>query len=187
MRDYAADMIAWMTDAVKRLPPNATIVAHQLVGELKARDPDLLDGWLRLQAEESLRRAVQRLVAPRRPQLSRAPTTPAHTAAHSFREAARALKAGDSQPLETILNRTYTIHGRTMTLASMTSEHLRTALQEFARSADRIRMEVAFLTALADRCEREHATVGDLYDETTLNAMWTSITAPTIRSNAARS
>ncbi len=30
-RDYVADMNAWMVQAVKRLPPNAGIVARQIV------------------------------------------------------------------------------------------------------------------------------------------------------------
>lgn len=182
MRDYAADMNAWMVQAVKRLPPNAGIVARQIVAELRRKDPDLLDGWLRLQAEDSLRRELQHLVTPPRKRRIASASAPAHSASRNFREAALALKAGDGEPLQGVLQRSYQVDGTTMRLGSMTAPHLRSVAQGFARSADRARMEAAFLEALANKCEQAKATVGDLYDEQTITTMWHNITRSASRS-----
>lgn len=176
MRDYQAEMTAWIAQAMTRLPANAAIMAHQLVNELRRSDPDLLDGWLRLDAEEAVKRLVRRQL-PNRSRSGDAPGMRTHYSARPFQLAAQALAGGDPTLMQGLLARTYLVNGIQRPLAQLNGPQLTNVADTFARSAEEHLMHEAFLRELARRCTQSGCSVGDLYDEQTIADIWNSMRA----------
>ncbi len=174
MRDYQAEMTAWIAQAMTRLPPNAAIMAHQLVNELRRSDPDLLDGWLRLDAEEAVKRAIRAHLSGHNRRGNAPGMRPAY-GTQPFRRATQALAAGDPTPMQEILTRTYLVDGVARPLAQLNGPQLTNVADTFARSAEEHLMHEAFLRELARKCTQSECSVGDLYDEQTIATIWDSM------------
>jgi hypothetical protein len=52
MRDYLGEAAVLITEAKETVPDNRRVAAARLVERLRAEDPELLAGWLDVQAEQ---------------------------------------------------------------------------------------------------------------------------------------
>lgn len=164
-RDYVAEMLDKINAgfAVESdLPLNAMMVAKRIVIELEETDPDLLRGWLHLQAEDILRRYVGLVQGSER----------AHNRAVSgrraFQEAREAHENGDSEPLmahTTWLSTMYVVDDSytRRPLGECTAVDLRYVSGRYETTARRASFEAVFFNMLADKVGDDK--VGDVYSE----------------------
>lgn len=167
-RNYAHEMRAKINElAVGTYIP--AMIAHQVVRWAKENDPDLLEGWLKAQAEAFIRQAINEMERSKRAAArhSKSPT--------SFREDARAHEAGDSTRLRGWLEVAFSLsNGTRMPLKEMTRIELTDVATTYAVRAEGNAMTSAFLKAIASRVGQ--GRVSDHFDDTTLRDMWGSLT-----------
>lgn len=164
-RDYAAEMLDKITAgfAVESdLPINAAVVAKRVIAELEATDPDLLQGWLRLQAEDTLRRYAGLVQSAERSH------NRAVSGRRAFQEAREAHENGDSEPLRAhttwlstmfVVDDSYTRRA----LGECTAVDLRYVSGRYETTARRASFEALFFKMLADKVGDDK--VGDVYSE----------------------
>lgn len=148
-RDYISEMNARIDVATQGSGWVAGIVAEKLHAELLEADPDLLDGWLRAVAVDTLRLTigtrsrVQRIVARRR------------SASRAFQAATDGVeKSGDAAPLLGLFAVNYVVDDSNTRkqAADMTGpEHLFVAVNTYQRSANQALMLAAFHRAVAEK------------------------------------
>lgn len=170
MRDYVADMRA-VIDAEASGEYIAGTVAERIVEKLRATDPDLLTGWLDVQAVNLIRDAIG--------QRDRSQRTAARYAGPRsvFSDAADAAQNGDSSRLRGLLTTVYVVDETNLRkpLASMTAEDLKFASGAYADRAADMKMHATFLAAVA-RKVKAGKTVGDHFTEQQLADMLASLT-----------
>jgi len=169
-RDYAADMRA-VIDAEAHGTYAPPIVAAHVVEKLRATDPDLLIGYLQVQAVQIIRHAIN---------LRDCSTRSYNRTAVSrsvFRQAAEDFEAGDADALVTgFLDEPYRVEGGDkMPLRLMRAAELTFAADDYAGRAHEHLMQEAFLRALARKCRTK--PVGEVFDEEKVAALWASISA----------
>ena len=170
-RDYVTEMDAHIEAATRGSGWVAAIVAEKLHAELLETDPDLLDGWLRAVAVDSLRLAIgtrsrsQRTVARRR------------AGSRAFRDAvAEAEQSGDTAPLLGLFSVDYVVdeENTRKRAADMTGpEHLFVAENTYQRSANEALMLAAFHRAVAEKVGKRRTS--EVFSETEYEAMYLSI------------
>jgi hypothetical protein len=141
-------------------------LARDIIRKLQRSDPDLLRGWLELQAEEVLREHISRQSRSQRAYNRRV------SGRKSFGEAVdKYAESGDSKALTSWLDCSYTVDEKNtkMTLGDMTAAELDFAAQYHQKLADTNAFEAAFLAALARKVGE--STVGNLYTESQLVEM----------------
>lgn len=169
-RDYAAE-VRVLVDAACTGTWSAPSVAIGVVNHLRAKDPELLAGFLDLCAVEVVRNLVN----------GRDRSTRSYnrkTASRSvFKEAADKHEQGDTEPLETLtcfLQELYVIEdGTKKPLKNMRAPELNFAADEFTERARQSQMREAFLRALAKRCGEK--SVGEIFTEDQVAALWLSV------------
>jgi hypothetical protein len=171
-RDYLAEMDARIAAATEGSGWVAAIVAEKLHAELLETDPDLLDGWLRATAADTLRLAIgmrsrnQRLIARRR------------AGARAFSEAAgEAEQTGDTAPLIGLFTVDYVVDAENTRkrAADMTGpEHLFVAENTYQRSANQALMLAAFHRAVAAKVGDQRTS--DVFSPEQYERLYLSIT-----------
>jgi len=167
VRNYADEMQKVIQVAVAtRKTYTATGLAHEITKRLRRTDPELLHGWLELQAEEVLREHISRQSRSQRAH-NRAVTGRA-----DFGDAVKKYaETGDENTLTSWLDCTYTVdeNHTKMTLSDMGEDELNFAATYHQKLADTNAFEARFLSALADKVGT--GTVGDHFTETQVAEM----------------
>lgn len=157
-RDYIAEMRA-LIDKEAAGEYVSGLVAAEVVGKLRANDPDLLAGWLDIQAVSLLHQAINNRDRSRR--------TAARIAAPRsvFASAAAAHEGGDPAPLRGLLDTHYVVNPEDLRkpLASMTANDLRYVAGRYHERAEDALMEEAFFMALSKKVGK--GTVGEHFTE----------------------
>lgn len=169
-RDYVAEMRAVMDAETGDGPYVAAVAAEHIVDKLRATDPDLLSGWLDVQAVPLINAAIR--------DRDRSVRAHARTAATRsvFRSAAEAAESGDTEALGQFLRTVYVVEdGSRVRLAEMRKPDLVFAADDYRERAQSNLLQEAFLRALAKKVG--HDRVSDHFDDAQLTALWQSITA----------
>lgn len=167
-RDFAAEMRAVIDAATGTGPYISRVAAAEIVGKLRADDPELLVGWLELQAEEMLWKSIND-----RDRSVRA-TARANASRDRFRSAADAAEHGDVEPMRRLLDMPFvTEGGQRKPLGKMTGADCGFVAGGYERSVRRARMHASLMRAL----ERKIGSglVEDHFTEETLRVMWQSL------------
>lgn len=168
-RNYASDMRQVIDAETSHGPYVSAVVAEHIVEKLKATDPELLSGWLDLQAIQFVRLAINARDCSQR---SHARMTAGRSV---FRDAALAAEAGEPDALGAFLNTVYVVEdGSRVRLSEMTKPDLLWVAEGYARRAAEHLLQEAFLRAVAKRVGARK--VSDVFDEQKLNRLWQSIT-----------
>lgn len=168
-RNYASDMRAVIDEATSHGPYVSAVIAEQVVEKLRANDPDLLHGWLDLQAVQFVRLAINARDCSQR---SHARMTAGRSV---FRDAAAAAEAGDPEPLGAFLKTVYVVEdGSRVRLSEMTKPDLLFVAEAYAQRAAESLLQEAFLRAVAKKVGGRK--VSDVFSEDKLNHLWRSIT-----------
>jgi hypothetical protein len=169
-RNFAAEMRSLIDAETSTGPYVSAVVAEHIVEKLLATDTDLLDGWLRAQAVNFLRHAINLRDCSQR-------THARMTASRSvFRNAAEAADAGDTEALGSFLHTVYVIEdGSRVRLSEMRKPELLFVADDYGRRASDALLQEAFLRALAKKVGTKR--VSDVYDEDKLAKLWQSISA----------
>jgi hypothetical protein len=171
-RDYAAEMGARIETATSGSDWTAAVVAEKLHAELLETDPELLDGWLRLMAADTLRLAIGLR--------SRRQRTVARVRARSraFGKAAEAAEeSGDVTPLIGLFAVDYVIDSDNTRkrAADMTGpEHLFVAENTYQRSANEALMLAAFHRAVAAKVRNRKTS--DVFSAEQYERLYLSVT-----------
>lgn len=164
-RDYAAAMRAIIDAETSDGPYLPRRVADDIVLKLRHTDPDLLDGWLQLQASTLLFQAIDSRDRSRRSYARRS------AAGGAFRAAVGKHQAGDGEELRRFLDMPLTIDtGHHKRLADLTGTELRYVADVYAARASDNLMMAAFLRALAKKVGRR--TVAEHYTDEALARIW---------------
>lgn len=167
-RNFAADMRTVIDAETAHGPYVSAVVAAHIVEKLDATDPELLNGWLREQAVNFLRHAINLRDCSVR---SHARATATRSV---FRDAAEKAEAGDMEALGTFLSVVHVIEdGSRMRLAEMRRPELVYVAETYDRRAAENALQAAFLGALARKVGK--GKVSDHFDETKLADLWNSI------------
>lgn len=167
-RDFIAEMRAIIDAETSSGPYISGVVAEHIVEKLRANDPELLDGWLNVQAASFLRHAINLRDCSAR--------TYARTATRRgvFAKAAQEHEAGNSAPLVRWLNVPFAVEdGSRKRLADLTAADLDFAASTYEARAAENAMTASFLRALRKKVGR--LTVGDKFSDEQLTAMWASL------------
>lgn len=192
-RDYAADMRAQINAVIDQPGTfNLPVVARELAEKLRATDPDLLHGWLDLQAEHRLydaireigriQRRIARVNSNRSKSIlspgSKKPTEPEKRS--MFRNAAQKAKAGDATELQEFrngwLSTRFTIGNQQWLLADMTGTQVITVANDYRDKAQPLLMQEAFLRAVAKKTGPDNL-VRDKFTDDKLAELWCSLSA----------
>jgi hypothetical protein len=151
-------------------PYTSALIAEQIVEKLRATDPDLLQGWLDMQAVGFLRHAINLRDCSQR---SHARATAGRSV---FRDAADAADDGDAGPLSAFLATVYVVEdGSRVRLSEMRQPELIYAADDYGKRAAENLLQEAFLRALAKKVGT--GRVSDHYDDSKLTELWLSITS----------
>jgi hypothetical protein len=169
-RDYVSDMRA-VIDREASGEYISGVVAVEIVGKLRANDPDLLGGWLDAQAVTLVHQAVNDRDRSLR---ARARTTGPRSV---FAEAASRHERGDSSALESMLDAPYVVNAEDLRkpLGAMTSSDLTFVADGYRGRAASAAMEAAFFAALAKKVGS--GTVADHFTDEKLSELRASLRA----------
>lgn len=144
------------------------IVANRIVRTLRDSDPELLDSWLSMQAEQMVRQAINE-----RDRSQRASARTASTRS-VFADAARSADAGDPAPLHRWMDTHFSLSSGIRTpLGEMTKEDLNDVSIQYKVRADSHAMMSAFLRGIANRISG--GSVRDHFTDEELDRMWNSL------------
>ena len=156
-RDYVGEMRA-MVDQLASGTYFPPMIAHKIVNELRMKDPELLEGWLFLQAADMIRLSINQRDRSRRS--SARHTLPRSVFGDITKEADR---TGDTARLERWLDSPLSLSsGARMQLREMRSEHLADVSRQYQTRAETQGLMAVFLDALAQ--EVGTGTVADRDD-----------------------
>lgn len=171
-RNYAADMRTLVDEYTTGGEPyNAATLATKITDHLRHTDPDLLSGWLDLQAESMLRTTIARIDASSR---GHARTTSARTA---FAQAVSAHAAtGAEEVFAQWLDTRFTIGEAALRkpLRTMTRGDCQIVASSYEDRARRNNMQAAFLRAIAKKLTGDK-TVGEVFNEGRLATLWAEL------------
>lgn len=159
-REYVAEMRALLDSEANGDP--APVVAERVVGRLRTTDPDLLAGWLDVQAVSLVRDAVGYIDRSGR---ARARAT-----------SARSVFADDAErgDVSGWLSTRYVLDdGRRPTLAEMTAGDLRFVAGQYDAEAKAAKTEAAFMRSIAKRVGS--GVVADVFTEEQIDALRRSL------------
>jgi hypothetical protein len=141
----------------------APVVAARIVAKLSATDPELLAGWLQLQAVAMLTEAIGAI--------DRSARTHARAVASrgAFSDAATAGDVSGFLATRFVVDEQNT----RMALAGMKAEHLRFVAARYSDTAKSARMEAAFFRALAKKVGA--GSVGDHFTNAAVDELRRSI------------
>ena len=165
-RDYVADMRAAIASAVPDGDYVAAVVAGKLVAQLAETDPALLTGWLDLHAVPILTDLIGRRARLTRAVLQR------RAGAHRF---AAIVEAGDLAAMSLFDDVRYVVDDEETRrpLGDMTGEDCRFAAAAYATQELALKLEKAFLLALAKKVGTRR--VREVMSEATVEALRDSI------------
>jgi len=176
-RDYVREMKAILDQHLTNEQYNAAEIARTVVAELRREDPDLLLGWLSVQAVRLVRETIlKRDSTFRGENRQRAAYS---TSRSVFRDAAAEFeRTGDDKPLRSrFMAEVYVIpDGSRVPLRLMTADQLNFAADDFQQRGRESLFREAFLRAVATRCGDR--TVEEVFDEGQLARLWLSIATP---------
>lgn len=157
-------------EQIARAGPSWTsgAIAVQVVEQLRAENPILLEKWLDLHAVESVRTMVTAV--------DRAMRQEARTKSDSvFTDAVARQEAGDRKALAPWLETVYVVttdHSRKR-LMDMNRDDLNFAASMYTKRARTNATQAAFLRAVANKVGG--LTVGEVFDDESLSRMWRSL------------
>lgn len=151
------------------------IVANRIVRQCRDDDPELLEGWLHMQAEAMIRQAINE-----RDRSQRAAARNS-TSRSVFADAAHAAENGDNSRLRGWIDVHFSLStGVRMPLREMTKEDLNDVSLQYKVRADSHAMMAAFLRAIANRIGA--GAVQDYFSDEELGQMYQSLTGQRQRS-----
>lgn len=167
-RDAAAEMRAVIDAHTADGPYVPRVAATEIVGKLRANDPDLLAVWLDGQAEHFVWQAINDRDRSRRGRgafVSRSTT---------FREVAGQHAAGDSSALRSFLAAPYTVaDGTRRPLADLRRDDLLFVAEHYEGRARENGFKAAFMRALSKKVKTD--TVGQHFTDEQLARIWDSL------------
>jgi hypothetical protein len=173
-RDYATEMLDRINSAFAAAsePVSAMVVAKRIVAQLEDTDPDLLQGWLRLNAEDLLRRYAGLV------QSSERSHNRAVSGRRAFADAREAHEAGDSEPLQkhtTWLSSMFVVDDRysRLALGDCTATELRYVSSRYEHTARSASFEAVFFGQLAEKVGDQK--VSEVYTEDEIAAFRNTI------------
>lgn len=167
-RDYAAEMRQKVDELAvgTYFPP---MVAHKIVGDLRNSDPELLWGWLYLQAEHMIRDSINDRDRSARSRARFA--TPRSVFGDAVDHAAR---TGSNERLERWLSAPFSLStGVRMSLRDMDRSNLLDVSRQYETRAETQMMMATFFRVLSDKVG-DHR-VADVCTEEELATMYTSL------------
>jgi hypothetical protein len=169
-RDYIAEMRAVIAAETGEGPYVSAVVAGHIARKLAVTDPDLLDGWLRAMAPFLIRHVINLHDCSTR--------TRARTGARrqQFAEDANAFERGNRSAMSHWLDIRHVVDddGTRKRLADMTAADLTRVADEYDSRATENAMHATFLKAVARKVGTKK-TVADVFDESTLDRLWRSL------------
>lgn len=167
-RDFIAEMRAVIDAETANGPYVSAVVAEHIVEKLSANDPELLDGWLHVQAVSLIRHAINLMDCSKR---SHARTA---TRRGVFAKAVEEHEKGNAEPLVVWLNVPFPVEdGSRKRLAELTAADLKFVAAEYENRAAENALTAAFMRKLAAKVGR--GTVADKFTDDQLIAMWNSL------------
>lgn len=168
-RDYAVEMSEWI---VKSLPDGdytPTILAADILTDLQQNDPDLLGGWLMLNAGSLITSTLRGMRAKDRANNRRS------AGRGAFSDAADRFAAGDAKPLRSFLDTTrHRIEGGVnRKLGDMTAADCLYVADKYAGESRTLEFQAVFLQVLARKIG--NGTVRDTYDNEKLRVLQDNI------------
>lgn len=168
-RDYVAEMRAVIDAETAHGPYASPVVAEHIVEKLRAVDPDLLSGWLDVQAVSILRHAINLRDCSVR---SRVRATAGRSV---FARDVSAHEAGEATALAGWLAVVHVVEGGSRKrLAEMTADDLGFVADDYGRRAAENALAESFLRALARKVGT--GKVSDHFTDAELAGLWQSIT-----------
>jgi predicted ferric reductase len=169
-RDFNAEMNAFIDEVLGVAPFVAAVAAEKTVAKLREQDVELLTGWLDTNAEQFIREEITARDRAVRRHIRQSANT------RRFADAADSHDEGDDTPLSQFLTMPLTVEdGLRKRLTDMNAADLQFSAEHYRQRETDNRMMKVFLLALKKKVGKQ--TVGDVFDETTLAAMWRSITS----------
>lgn len=168
VRDYGTEMRRVIDSATSSGAYTSCVVATEIVERLRVEDPELLDGWLRAQATQFIRMAIN--------DRDRSIRTAARHRARpaAFAEAVTTHQAGDSTQLRGWLDVPFTLEdGSRKPLGKLRRDDLLYVAGTYARRTEDNRLMDAFMTALAKKVGTR--TVSEHYADHELTTMFDSL------------
>lgn len=193
-RDYVAEVRALIDEAISQGPYSAPLLARQLVEKLRANDPELLEGWLDLGAENHLREVIIKIDRVSRTQMRQAHRVagaksvfdatgkqPSETDQRAMFDLARRQyeESGDPSALNEFrsggwLATRFVVDGLRKPLGSLTGTQVTVVADAYRRNADPILRQEAFLRAIAKRVG-PNRTVEEVYSNEKLIDLWVTV------------
>jgi hypothetical protein len=170
-RDYVAELRELIDNELESSEVDIAIVAREIVEKLAVNDPDLLEGWMHIVAESSLRDWIRSLLASKR---SRATHQRPRTA---FAQAAKRLEAGESveDTVKPWLQTKFVgASGNQKNLGDMDHDDLGAARETYDKHARSNALRAALFAALEKKVKT--GTVSDHYDNEKITKLWISLT-----------
>ena len=163
-------------EALEEAGPSWTsaLVAQGVVTRLREMDPELLNKWLDLQAEQVVRTMINDILRQRRSQAR--VESEQRKATSVFNDATRRFEAGDKTALGAWLNSVYVVDtdNTRKRLGEMEREELLFVASYYTERARFSAMQAAFLKAIAEKVGA--GTVSDRFTDEDLSRLWRSLT-----------
>lgn len=169
-RSGAVDKIrAMIEDAIGTDPYIPAGLAHDLVVKLRRESPEVLAEWLDAHADQLMRETVLAVTHARKTRVARRANRSV------FRTAVERAEAGEPELLEGWLSQRFIANSDRVQkrLNDMVKEEVEFACESHESLAKGNAMKAAFLREIARRIGAK--TVGEVYDNDTLNALWRSM------------
>lgn len=166
-RNYVHEMRARIDREAKGTYVPA-LVANRIVRTLREEDPELLEGWLNMHAEATIRQALNERDRSQRAAVRNASTRSV------FAEAAQSADDGDPVPLRSWMDAHFSLsNGSRTPLGEMTKEDLNDVSLQYKVRADSHAMMSAFMKGIANRIGG--GSVRDHFTDEELDRMWNSL------------
>lgn len=166
-RDFVGEIRAIIDAETAEGPYYVSSTAERIVAKLFATDRELLEGWLRSQAEAVMRDAINRRNASVR----------SHARDFGARSVfAEDAKSGDTRRMLGWLEAPFTIaDGSKKTLGTMTKDDVLHVAEGYGKRAAANQLRSEFLRVLSAKMRTKSVTVSEVYDNETLDRIWHSM------------
>lgn len=167
-RDYVTEMRQVIDAETADGNYSAPILARHIVYKLLATDPELLEGWLLVQAVPVLSDWISTRDRSRRSHVRRT------SGSKAFAQDAKAFQDGNQAAITGWLEVSQVMKdGSRRRIAELTGEELLWVAGEYARQAVNLKLHEAFLRAIAKKVGQDK--VSDHFTNQQLDEMWRSL------------
>lgn len=170
-RQYAVEMRELVDEtAAAQSSYIPRILASEIIAKLRRNDPDLLAGWLDLQAEHFVWQMINDRDRSRRSYMR------IHAGRGAFAEAAERFSGGDSEALDNFLSMRFTVEdGSRRELHTLRRDSLTFVADTYEKREKENRFNKTIFRAMAEHVGNR--TVGDVYTNEDLRRMFGGVTS----------